>query len=108
MDERAVYLARICYVYPNLTIETPARSNHNRCDRFGSAALGDPATDLASLSTYGERFLERCYPAYPVLTSQAMRERAAFYRSTFALQQALWAKRAGDEEEFWDGIAAYT
>ncbi len=74
---------------------------------FGSAALGDPATDLAAVSGYGERLLEGFYPVYPDLLSTASRERAEFYRSTFALQQALWALRAGDQEEFQDGISGY-
>ncbi len=70
---------------------------------FGSAALGDPAADLASVPALGDRF----YLAYPDLATASVRERAGFYRSTFALQQALWALRVGDEEDFRDGIATY-
>ncbi len=74
---------------------------------FGFAALGDPAVDLASLPALGDRFLDRFYLRYPDLAAASVRERAQFYRSTYALQQALWALRVGDEEDFRDGIAAY-
>lgn len=74
---------------------------------FGSAALGDPAVDLAALMGYGPYFVSLVLEHYPKLGSTSARKRAAFYRSTHALQQALWASRAGDHEEFEDGIAAY-
>lgn len=74
---------------------------------FGSATLGDPAVDLAALSWYGEAFVEALFQRYPVLADPGLRSRATFYRSTFALQQALWALRAGDTAEFEDGIGAY-
>ena len=74
---------------------------------FGAAGLGDPAADLAALSGYGEAFLERFFPAYPELAAPTVRERACFYRGTFALQQALWALETGDAEAFADGMAAY-
>jgi aminoglycoside 2''-phosphotransferase len=74
---------------------------------FTFAALGDPAVDLAGLSWYGEVFVEALSACYPTLADPALRSRARFYRSTFALQQALWAIRAGDAAEFEDGIAAY-
>jgi aminoglycoside 2''-phosphotransferase len=75
---------------------------------FGFAGLGDPAVDLAALSWYGAAFLDQCFTAYPELAAPAVQERARFYRSTHALQQALWALETGDEAEFADGIAAYT
>ncbi len=74
---------------------------------FGFVALGDPAVDHASLPALGGRFLDRFYLSYPDLAAASVRERAQFYRSTYALQQALWALRVGDEEDFRDGIAAY-
>lgn len=74
---------------------------------FSSTAIGDPAVDLAGLSWYGEGFVDALAEAYPALADPRLRSRAAFYRSTFALQQALWALRAGDRAEFEDGIAAY-
>lgn len=72
---------------------------------FDFAGLGDPALDLAALSTYGEAFLARGLSAYPELA--AMLPRARRYRATFALQQALYALRAGDQDELADGIADY-
>jgi aminoglycoside 2''-phosphotransferase len=74
---------------------------------FASAAMGDPAVDLAGLSWYGEAFVAALSEGYPTLADHALRSRARFYRSTFALQQALWAIRAGDAAEFEDGIAGY-
>jgi aminoglycoside 2''-phosphotransferase len=74
---------------------------------FGSAAIGDPAVDLAGLSWYGDIFVEALAERYSAFADPALRSRSRFYRSTFALQQALWAIRAGDAAEFEDGIAAY-
>ncbi len=74
---------------------------------FGSAAMGDPAVDFAALSWYDDVFVDRLCEDYPALTDPGLRSRATFYRSTFALQQALWAIRVGDVAEFEDGIAAY-
>jgi aminoglycoside 2''-phosphotransferase len=72
---------------------------------FGAAGLGDPAADVAALSTYGEAFLARGLPAYPAMA--AMLPRARLYRQTFALQQALHALRAGDRAELEDGLREY-
>jgi aminoglycoside 2''-phosphotransferase len=72
---------------------------------FGSAGLGDPAVDFAALATMGERVVEGALSAYPDLG--AYRERAAFYHSTFALQQAWYGLRDGSVEDFEDGIARY-
>lgn len=36
-----------------------------------------------------------------------MLERAAFYRGTFALQEAYYGLRDGNQEAFEDGIAQY-
>lgn len=72
---------------------------------FGSAALGDPAVDIAALSTMGETVFQAALTAYP--EAAAYRERAAFYRSTFALQQAWYGLRDGSQEDFEYGIARY-
>jgi aminoglycoside 2''-phosphotransferase len=73
---------------------------------FGFAGLGDPALDAAALSaSYGEMFLARCYQVYPEL--ELMLPRARLYRGTYALQQALYALRDGNQEDFADGIAGY-
>ena len=72
---------------------------------FGSSALGDPAFDIASISSCGEAFMSHFREFYPNI--EALEARARFYKSTFALQQALWAIRSNDKGAFEDGIAAY-
>jgi aminoglycoside 2''-phosphotransferase len=73
---------------------------------FGFAGLGDPALDVAALAGgYGEQFLARCYAVYPQM--EQMLPRARLYQGTYALQQALYALRDGNQEDFADGIAAY-
>ncbi len=72
---------------------------------FGSAARGDPAVDLAALSSYGPAFLTTLHTAYPA--TAAMKERSAFYAGTFALQEALFGKIHDDAEALANGIATY-
>jgi aminoglycoside 2''-phosphotransferase len=72
---------------------------------FSSAAWGDPAADIASVSTYGEDFYERLKAHYPV--TEAMEARVRFYRGTFALQDALHGIKNDDKEAFKSGISAY-
>jgi aminoglycoside 2''-phosphotransferase len=72
---------------------------------FGSAGLGDPACDLAAMLTYGEGFARAGFAVYPGLAS--LLPRARFYRSTFALQEALYGVEHGDEGAFERGIAPY-
>ncbi|MCY3831777.1 MAG: phosphotransferase [Chloroflexi bacterium] len=73
---------------------------------FGFCGVGDPAHDLgALLASYGETFVERVFRHYPAL--RAGWPRARFYQSNYALIQALYALRDGDEAEFEDGISAY-
>ncbi len=72
---------------------------------FANTGYGDPALDVAALSTMGDDLLARIYQGYPAMAT--MMERARFYRSTYALQQALYALRDGNEDDFADGIAEY-
>lgn len=72
---------------------------------FSEAGIGDPAMDLASVSLYGEEMLELMLPVYPELAE--MRERAAWYRGTFALQEALAGAVDGDTAAFRSGMAGY-
>ena len=90
----------------NILYDAAARAVSGVID-FGAAGLGDAAVDLAALAGYGGAFLERVFAAYPELADPPVQGRARFYRSTHALQQALWALETGDEEEFADGIAGY-
>lgn len=55
---------------------------------FGTAGLGDPATDLAALmGNYGEEFLRYMEKSYPKL--QNLIDRARFWMGTVELQWAL-------------------
>ena len=73
---------------------------------FGSAGLGDPATDLAGvLAGCGEPFLQRVLYYYP--EAQSMLTRIHFYCGTFALQEALFGLDNNDEEAFTGGMADY-
>jgi aminoglycoside 2''-phosphotransferase len=72
---------------------------------FDSLARGDPAIDAAALLSYGEAFFDRACRAYPEL--EGMKLRTEFYRSTFALQEALYGVWNDDPESFEAGIADY-
>lgn len=73
---------------------------------FGGSGIGDPAYDFAGiLSSYGEDFYNMCLNLYPNGTEIA--ERVKFYRSTFALQEALHGVESDDEAAFENGIKAY-
>ncbi|MET8334975.1 aminoglycoside phosphotransferase family protein [Streptosporangium canum] len=74
---------------------------------WDEVTIGDPAEDLAAIgASYGKDFLSR------VLTlggwsDKKVAVRIAIIRTTFALQQALSARRDGDEEELADGLTGY-
>ena len=72
---------------------------------FSFAGIGDPALDVAAISTSGDDFFQRIRNAYPGIES--MLERVTFYRSTYALQEALYGLRDDDKESFESGIAEY-
>jgi aminoglycoside 2''-phosphotransferase len=73
---------------------------------FGFGGVGDPTLDVAALAaSYGEVFIARCAATYPAI--EQMLPRARLYQRTYALQQALYALRDGNQEDFADGIAAY-
>ena len=73
---------------------------------FSFCMPGDPAQDLgALLASYGEDFVALALAEYPALGAHLWRAR--FYRRQYALLQALYALRDGDQAEFDDGIAAY-
>jgi len=73
---------------------------------FGSAGLGDPAVDIAAAMTFGESFFNHYYAVYPGIA--ALIERANFYQSTFALQEALYGVKHSDRDAFERGIAPYS
>lgn len=75
---------------------------------FNEVSIGDPAADIASLIGpfgYGEDFVRLFEPFYPNI--EALLNRARFYASTFALQEALFGIEFGDKEAFDSGIKQY-
>ncbi|XVQ09847.1 viomycin phosphotransferase [Spirillospora sp. CA-255316] len=74
---------------------------------WDDVALSDPAEDLAAIGAgYGRDLLERVL-ALGGWTNDGLSTRIAAIRGTFALQQALYALRDGDEEELADGLTGY-
>ncbi len=73
---------------------------------FGEACIGDPAYDFAGLlSSYGESFYHTCLSLYP--NGDQVSNRVAFYRGTFALQEALHGVENDDKEAFENGMKDY-
>ncbi|MBO0992882.1 phosphotransferase family protein [Bacillus sp. SD088] len=73
---------------------------------FGGSYLGDPAYDFAGiLSSYGKDFFDICMNLYP--NGDQIRERVEFYKSTFALQEALHGFENQDSQAFESGIKDY-
>lgn len=72
---------------------------------FSFAGLGDPAQDIAAVSTYGDAFFARIRRHYPNIDS--LLERANFYRGTFALQEALHGFHNNDQQAFANGMEEY-
>ncbi|QKW35503.1 viomycin phosphotransferase [Actinomadura sp. NAK00032] len=74
---------------------------------WDDVALGDPAEDLAAIgASYGRELLARVL-ALGDASDRGLLARIAAIRGTFALQQALYAVRDGDEEELADGLTGY-
>ncbi|HAF0292538.1 TPA: phosphotransferase, partial [Salmonella enterica subsp. enterica serovar Typhimurium var. 5-] len=73
---------------------------------FGGSGPGDPAYDFAGLlSSYGEEFFNQCIDLYP--EGQQIKDRVNFYRSTFALQEALHGIENNDDMALKNGIRNY-
>jgi aminoglycoside 2''-phosphotransferase len=72
---------------------------------FTFAGMGDPAQDIGAVWSLGDSFMERFFTFYPEI--QQTIPRVKFIRSTYALQQALYALRDGNKEDFDDGIQDY-
>lgn len=73
---------------------------------FGESGLGDPAYDFSGiLSSYGQDFFDMCVDIYP--NGNRIVERVKFYRSTFALQEALHGIEHNDNQAFENGIKDY-
>lgn len=76
---------------------------------FSACALGDPALDLASISTMGLDFYDRLVPRYEPDPSRrsVLLARARFYSGTFALMEALDGLRDNDRQAYERGMEAY-
>ncbi|MDC3415264.1 aminoglycoside phosphotransferase family protein [Aquibacillus sp. 3ASR75-11] len=73
---------------------------------FGGSGLGDPAYDFAGiLSSYGEAFFNMCMDLYP--NGKQISKRVKFYKSTFALMEALHGIENDDIQAFENGIKDY-
>jgi aminoglycoside 2''-phosphotransferase len=91
----------------NILFDVDSRTISGIVD-FGSAALGDPALDIAGVMGpfgYGETFVRSFVGSYPAV--ETLLPRARFYAGTFALQEALWGLEHGDQRALDSGIAAY-
>jgi aminoglycoside phosphotransferase (APT) family kinase protein len=72
---------------------------------WDDVTLSDPAEDLAAMDAgYGRDLLKRVL-ALNNRPDDGLATRIAAIRGTFALQQALYAVRDGDEEELAEGLA---
>ncbi len=73
---------------------------------FGGSGIGDPAYDFAGiLSSYGMDFYNKCIDLYP--NGSEIAKRVTFYKSTFALQEALHGLKNNDNAAFENGIKDY-
>lgn len=74
---------------------------------WNEVTVGDPAEDLAAVGAgYGDTLLKRVL-ALGDWDDEATAGRITAIRGTFALQQAFYAQRDGDEEELADGLTCY-
>ena len=91
----------------NLLFDAAAQSISGVID-FGNAGLGDPALDFAAIIApfgYGEAIIERFARVYPL--DEAMLDRARFYVSVYALQEALYGAEHGSPRIFESGLSGY-
>ena len=72
---------------------------------FSSIALGDPAIDYAAISTVHSRVIELLTHRNPRVAQYT--KRIAFYRGTFALQEALYGAVVGDDQALAEGLAEF-
>ncbi|ESA32637.1 6 -aminoglycoside n-acetyltransferase [Leptolyngbya sp. Heron Island J] len=73
---------------------------------FSNASLGDPAYDFAGLlSSYGENFVYQASCGYP--NFEDLWPRIRFYKSTFALLEALFGIENSDMLAYESGMANY-
>ncbi|MBI9045288.1 MAG: aminoglycoside phosphotransferase family protein [Anaerolineaceae bacterium] len=90
---------------PSNILYDPAKKKISGVIDFGSTGIGDPAYDLASVSCFGNDFLNLFCEIYPA--SDNMLARARFFKSTFALMEALHGAKNNDPQAFENGIKTY-
>jgi aminoglycoside 2''-phosphotransferase len=84
----------------------PAKKELTGIIDFGGSRQGDPAYDFAGiLSSYEEEFFNLCIELYP--GGKQIKKRVYFYRSTFALQEALHGIEHNDQQAIMIGIRGY-
>jgi aminoglycoside 2''-phosphotransferase len=87
-------------------LRNPENSKVTGIIDFGGSGIGDPAYDFAGiLASYGKDFFDLCIDKYP--NGKEISERVAFYKSTFALQEALHGVENHDREAFENGLKEY-
>src|SRR5262249_48843436 len=72
---------------------------------FGFCGLGDPAQDVSAVCSLGDNLMPYFLAYYPEMHTTV--PRIKFIRSTYALQQALYALRDGNKDDFEDGLRGY-
>jgi aminoglycoside 2''-phosphotransferase len=84
----------------------PVRAKALAVIDFSSCGLGDPAMDLASISTLDEDLFNRLASRYDPDPARRLLllARARFYRGTFALMEALDGLRLNDSEAYQRGM----
>lgn len=88
----------------NILYDSASRTISGIID-FDSIGVGDPALDVGAILNLGEEFFYRMCRVYPEMA--VLRERVEFYRSTYALQEALYGLKDNVMPAFEAGIAAY-
>jgi len=87
----------------------PQRGKITGVQDFTNCAVGDPALDLAAISTLGEDFSALILRAYAAeAQDQALlKARMRFYLGTFALQEALAGLHERDQAAYLRGMASF-
>ncbi len=88
----------------NLVYDPAAQTLRGVLDWQG-AGPGDPATDIAGLLGYGERFVRRMAATYSGL--DPLWGRVQFWHGTYALEEALFGIEHDDRAAFEAGIRNY-
>ncbi len=72
---------------------------------FGFAGVGDPAIDIAALSTLRDTFFNFVKETYPDI--EPLLARGRFYKGTFLLYEALYGLKTDNQDIFQEALTAY-